>query len=375
MANVLRIGLLLATLSLITIWVQPSDADEVKKKRVIIKVPTRIKHVYHHHTKKIHIHKKKPKTKPHSIHVVHVEDEIDVHPKESWKSITWKAKGGKSKKMKNTKWNSHQSFEWKTPKGFSSSEESGESLAGEASRIKEDYSLGSGEEGYGRWYDDVEYSKKKGSKPRKVRAKSKGIINHYDYDESLYEDSYIDEDFRRPHKKPTRKAKYNKYKERMHKKLHKRPKYEEIYISEDYDDGYGKGVWPERKEHPSWHQKTKKEWVPSAPAVSEEPEEMQAMHQQNYMPYQTNYYDGSLKGTEWIGLPAPSTKLFVKPVVVPSVKQATGPPAGSGYHSKVSQGDDGLSVGYQSHVGHSNDFNQPSSSFQSVTFGDMPKHR
>ncbi|XP_075229759.1 uncharacterized protein LOC142329236 [Lycorma delicatula] len=48
-----------------------------KKKKVIIKVPAHVKHIYHHHLKTVHIHQ--PKPKEHHIHHNHVHKEHQHH--------------------------------------------------------------------------------------------------------------------------------------------------------------------------------------------------------------------------------------------------------------------------------------------------------
>ncbi|RZF36237.1 hypothetical protein LSTR_LSTR013662 [Laodelphax striatellus] len=62
--------LVLCLLLITVVW---DGVDAGKKKKVIIKVPTHVKHVYHHHLKTVHIQRPQPKPQ-HHVHHDHFEE-------------------------------------------------------------------------------------------------------------------------------------------------------------------------------------------------------------------------------------------------------------------------------------------------------------
>ncbi|KAL1117212.1 hypothetical protein AAG570_004539 [Ranatra chinensis] len=81
-------------------------------KRVIIKVPSKIKHVYHHHTKKVHVHKLKPK--PPEVHFVHVpvyQKPKPIIKKHKEEHGGWRYKGGGDWKESPDSWEEDYSWE------------------------------------------------------------------------------------------------------------------------------------------------------------------------------------------------------------------------------------------------------------------------
>ncbi|KAK9500703.1 hypothetical protein O3M35_001919 [Rhynocoris fuscipes] len=282
-----KIGILVATIS--CIFLQSADAGDKKVTKLIIKVPTKIKHVYHQHTKKVHIHKhrSKPTPKPKPI-IVNIKEETKWKPdpwekkvhygRSAGKSVEWKGRAGFHGKQKGKGYSSWNDDEKKT--------EYEEEYGAEESKVREDYYGGAGK-GSSRgkdkgWSKEVdEYggdwkpvrgkqtggSKSKGEKRERCGKGRKSC----EYDEQSGEASSQEDWVRRykqkkPKSKTSRRIPPNYYPTKYKKR---RPHYEEDSSHEDSKES----VWPEMKEHPSWHQyrSPKSRKIP----VSEKSEDME----------------------------------------------------------------------------------------------------
>lgn len=250
------------------------------RKKVVIKVPSRIKHIYHQHTQKVHIHKhpkkiSKPKPKP-VVKVVKIQEEIKWKP--DWKDNQWKPKIHEGRNRKdNQNWKETRGYEQTfKPKGFvvtkgkdekrNSYEESG----AEESKIHKDY--------YGvmkGWKQDNDFSEDlehlardhfedlMDGRERKVSGSRGGRGNKErihkkkcDYEEESHE---VQEDWGSFN--PTNYRSNGKKRGQPHRD--QKPRSRRPYLindkyegSEIFEDSYSKdSIWPERREHPSWHKK------------------------------------------------------------------------------------------------------------------------
>ncbi|KAF6201782.1 hypothetical protein GE061_004177 [Apolygus lucorum] len=455
MTSLLKIGLMLMAVTLLLVLVHPADADEdVKRKRVIIKVPHRVKHIYHHHTKKVHVSKKKPKPKPKKkkphkhVHVVVEEEEI-VQPIKSWKTIHSPFKKGKS--MGWGDWNA-------SPSGFKQTVRHPDdfSFGRESSHHEEDFVFEDDHDAresrpYGRPHNrGSSNSSGGGGGGKRTRKGSRGnsYRNHEDPSfEASYEvyHHYDDEDYDgdRPRRKPKSKmsgvprpnGRGGPPNRSNYGRTTRRPRVEEKYREPDeYDELYERGpAYPEHKEHPSWHDRSRNYadqtesgglasnqniWnLPKVPEVKEYIDDVNdtpdpGVRFQNGGGFYPSAYNPITTITASVVENPPAIPPAVheypanppfpdfpanngfnnfrppspqqRPVVPTLQPQQPSRPTKNnkfnkkhkknpGYLSQVSQTSEGLTVGYQSHVGHSSDIESPSSSFQSVSYGNTKK--
>ncbi|BES98639.1 Hypothetical protein NTJ_11454 [Nesidiocoris tenuis] len=418
MASPLKIGLILVVVTFVMLLVQDAEADdEVKRKRVIIKVPQRIKHIYHHHTKKVHIHKKKPKKKPHKhVHVVVEEEEI-VHP--SWKSVKGSYKG-------------HDGWDgWQSPSSFKHTELPSESkheddLYGyEDEEPKESRTYGKASSGRQR---GVKRGKKKGGRSNSSASfvdpsfEASYEIHHHliDSDDDVKDGrgskgagvSSSSSSHGGHSRRPFSRSHYRKPRRKERSRKH----HDDVEVGDEFDELYDRGpAYPERKEDPSWHQpRSRRQRHQDNNYDNDDDTDQSESYQRNNfhnrkankslwtlpkVPEVNEYIDdndapGPGVRPGWTGGFIPITTYTASvvqnspklpPPILPDystivedykrpIDITTSSPSGTakknpGYLSQVSHTPEGMTVSYRSHIGHSSDVKSPSSSYQSVSYG------
>lgn len=356
-------------------------------KKIIIKVPKKINHVHHHHVKKVHIWKHKPKP----IHSVHIEHEEEEHyPVGDWKEKSHHKKhkfnGWKAIKPTHEHWDEEEEEEEEYEEDF-------EEEVHKKSGSHHDPIVWKGRGSGGKkWRESSAIKGRSRTKPKGGNYKgdrAKRQKSHLHYDERYREESRYNDSRQPKGKKPKKtKGKSNKGNKYDRKPRPKPKPYRPIdkgsFGGVEYDDSEVP-VWPERKEHISWHT-----WshANEPPQVTEEPYfypgEYQPEHKgvidlsesvmadipivppPNLVPQHHVQAKGEMKPRHPT-LPKTETKQK-KPKH--EVKKPPPPPQPLNKDQLRTQlaHEQGVLSGYTSHVGHN--AQGDSASFQSVRFGE-----
>lgn len=182
---------------------------------MVVKVPARIKHIYHHHTKNLHIHKVKPKPEHYKSYA----------PPRSRAPPPYSGN-----KKRNQPWRDEKTYD--DDYGF------------------DEYDYG----GYGNggWGSDK---------------------NRYKEERGRYKDDFSGYDYQVPKRgrwrEESKRAKgYSSYAKRSSQWHPKRSVNKKVYG--DVYEGVGTSVWPEVKEHDSWHRPRPQGFQPNARVIPTE---------------------------------------------------------------------------------------------------------
>ncbi|XP_014289291.1 uncharacterized protein [Halyomorpha halys] len=247
------------------------SADDVKHKRVIVKVPKKINHVHHHHVKKVHVYKHKPKP-IHSIHVVEEEEPIGKEWQHLFRAQHKHSKHSPHKGLLNDGWK-YDIEEEEEELGFGDEddEDDGEEEFHKSGSHNEPTVWRSQKKGE-KWNDYRGGNKRgrttgrtswKEDRPKRQHRNTAFHYSHEPYSRRPYSQ-------RRP-KKSSRTSKSKKSK----KSKSRRPiekGYADYIEYNDEGPSNDAPLWPERKEHISWHMR-ENPWsqVAAVPQVTESP--------------------------------------------------------------------------------------------------------